>query len=113
MPSSLSAELGKEYDLLMTKIDIGLQWKDESLSLQLFSEENLVKLRDDFYNDCPLLADVFKVLFSHVEDNCESNRKQLTVANAVSLLMSLRNKTAHNDVRLVFSMMLISFKVGP
>ena len=113
LPGSLSVGLGKEYDLLMTKIDIGLQRKDESLSLQLFSEENLVKLRDDFYNDCPLLADVFKVLFPHVEDNRESNRKQLTVAHAVSLLMSLRNKTAHNDVRLVFSIMLISFGVGP
>ena len=112
LPSSLSAELGKEYDLLMTKIDIGLQQKDESLSLQLFSKENLV-IRDDFYNECPLLADVFKVLFPHVEDNCESNGKQLTVAHAVSLLMSLRNKTAHNDVRLVFSIMLISFGVGP
>ena len=102
LPSSLSEELGKEYDLLMTKIDIGLQQKDESLSLQLFSEQNLVKLRNDLYNECPLLADVFKVLFLHVEDNRESNRKQLTVAHAVSLLMSLRNKTAHNDVRLVF-----------
>ena len=113
LPGSLSVELGKEYDLLMTKIDIGLQRKDESLSLQLFSEENLVKLRDDFYNDCPLLADVFKVLFPHVEDNHEGNRKQLTVAHAVNLLMNLKNKTAHNDVRLVFSIMLISFGVGP
>ena len=59
LPSSLSEELGKEYDLLTTKIDTGSQRKDELLSLQLFSEENLVKLRDDFHNECPPLASIF------------------------------------------------------
>ena len=82
------------------------------MSLQLFSEETLLKLRDDFCNEYPLLADVFKVLFLHAEDNRESNRKQLTVARAVSLLMSLRNKIAHNDAKLEFSIMLIFSGLG-
>ena len=66
----------------------------------------------DFKNDCLLLSDVMQTLFITDDDDSMSKRKELSFVHAMALLMNLKNKDLKNDVKLLFSILLLSFGVG-
>ena len=75
------------------------------------TDELLDKIRSKFRENCPLMFDIFRTLFPTDADE-ECKRKELSIVHALSLLVSLRNKTKRNDVKLFFSILLTSMGVG-
>ena len=65
-----------------------------------------------FKNDCPLLSDVMQTLFITDDDDSMGKRKQLSFVHAMALLMNLKNKDLNNDVKLLFSILMLSYGVG-
>ena len=93
----------------MKQTDFGIK-STEAGEIQ-FSDEDFEKFRIDFRKDFPVLFQILHTLFP-VDVNEYTRRKELSTIHALSLLSSLQNPYAPNDMRLMFSILLLSFGVG-
>ena len=102
LPQHLRMQLSNEYTNLLTKVNLGFREDRESI----LKEEDFEKLVEDFKRDCPLLSDVVATLFP-LDGTEYARRRELSITHALSLLMSLKNPYAKNDIKLLFSVLLI------
>ena len=113
LPQKLKMQLEKEYSSLSQSLNLGLRKNDLDPFAFVFTDENFCELRLNFRKDCPLLFDIMGTLFTiDNEERGSSKVKELSFVHALSLLMSLKNKDLKNDVKLLFSLLLLSYGVG-
>ena len=75
------------------------------------TESFFEQLRLDFRTEFPLMFDMLHSLFP-TDAGEHSRHKELSAVHALCLLMSLKNPYAKNDVKLLFSILLMSYGVG-
>ena len=111
LPQNLRTKFDQEFRHLSESINFGIREQQNSFDLHI-SDDTFEKMRVDFKTDCPLLSDVMQTLFITDDDDSTGTRKQLSFVHAMALLINLKNKDLKNDVKLLFSILLLSYGVG-
>ena len=96
-----------EYDKLSKLVDLGIRRGATSLE-ETINGEIFNNLKFNFIKDCPMLTSVIQSLFPESEN---SDRKPKCAIHALSLLASLRNRHCKNDITLIFTIFLVSYKM--
>ena len=109
IPESVRLDVSEEFTRLLKQTDFGIK-STEAVEIQ-FSDENFEKFCIDFRKYFPVLFQILHTLFP-VDVNEYTRRKKLSRIHALSLLSSLQNLHAPNDMRLMFAILLLSFGVG-
>ena len=110
LPERLRKQLTFEYDSLLQKLNLGMRDSKEGTEFAI-TESFFEQLRLDFHTEFPLMFDMLHSLFP-TDAGEHSRRKELSAVYALCLLMSLKNPYAKNDVKLLFSILLMSYSVG-
>ena len=102
LPQGLKSKLENEFTFLSKSLDLGLRGGNQSPFDFVLTDNNFEELRANIKKDC---------LFTIDNEEC-SKKKELSFIHALSLLMSLKIKDLKNDIKLVFSLLLLSYGVG-
>ena len=97
--------------LFVKVIRFGTKGENQSPFDFVLTDNNFEELRVNIKKDCPLIFSIMKTLLTIDNEEC-SKKKELSFIRALSLLMSLKNKDLKNDIKLVFSLLLLSYGVG-
>ena len=110
LPQSVKERLSNEFAFMAKRVNLGMRSPNEQIEF-LLSDKNIADLRDDFQTECPTLWDVMRSLFP-VDGEGNTKKKEMSFAHALSILISLKDRSLRNDVKLCFSLLLQSFGVG-
>ena len=110
LPQSVKVRLSNEFAFMAKRVNLGMRSPNEQIEF-LLSDKNFADLRDDFQTECPTLWDVMRSLFP-VDGEGNTKKKEMSFAHALSILISLKDRSLRNDVKLCFSLLLQSFGVG-
>ena len=111
LPQNLRTKFDQEFRHLSESINFGIREQQNPFDFHI-SDDTFEKMRVEFNNDCPLLSDVMQTLFITDDDDSMGKTKQLSFVHAMALLMNPKNKDLKNDVKLLFSILLLSYGVG-
>ena len=111
LPKICKPKFDQEFRHLSESVNFGIREQQNPFDFHI-SDDTFEKMRVDFKNDCPLLSDVMQTLFITDDDDSMGKRKQLSFVHAMALLMNFKNKDLKSDVKLLFSILLLSYGVG-
>ncbi len=110
LPQSVKERLSNEFDFMAKRVDLGMRSPNEQIEF-LLCDKNFADLRSDFQTECAALWDVMRSVFP-VDSEGNTKKKEMSFAHALSILISLKDRSLQNGVKLCFSLLLQSFGVG-